>query len=108
MKRWRTARLLTCALIALLCLICRANDAAALTLAYDRNYGTAYMNILRNACEEPMEMRGYTRSRLELFQTRLVDAIEVYDFEAERYRRGTTEELYWYPHDTAKIVHALR
>ena len=108
MKRWRTARLLTCALIALLCLICRANDAAALTLAYDRNYGTAYMNILRNACEEPMEMRGYTRSRLELFQTRLVDAIEVYDFEAERYRRGTTEELYWYPHFTAKIVLAVR
>lgn len=108
MKRLHRARFLACGLLALLCLICLSSDAAALTLAYDRNYGTAYMNILRNACEEPMETRGYTRSRLELFQTRLVDAIEVYDFEAERYRRGTTEELYWYPHFTAKIVLAVR
>ena len=103
MRRLRPFVLLVLALVALLPMV----PAQALTLAYDRNYGTAYMNILRNACEEPMETQGYTRRRLELFQDRRVDAIEVYDFEAERYQRGTSEELYWYPHFTATIVFAV-
>ena len=90
MRRLHPFALLVLALVALLPMV----PAQALTLAYDRNYGTAYMNILRNACEEPMETQGYTRRRLELFQDRRVDAIEVYDFEAERYQRGTSEELY--------------
>lgn len=103
MRRLRPFVLLFLALVALLPMV----PAQALTLAYDRNYGTAYMNILRNACEEPMVTLGYTSSRLGLFQDRRVDAIEVYDFEAERYRRGTSEELYWYPHFTATIVFAV-
>ena len=107
MKRLHRARFLVGGLIALLCVLLIPASTSALTIAYDRNYGTAYVNILRNACAEPTEARGYTRNRLELFQDRRVDAIEVYDFEADHYRHGTSEELYWYPHFTATIVLAM-
>ena len=101
-------RLRQLSLLLVLAILLPTARAQALIIAYDRNYGTAYINILRSACEEPMVTLGYTNSRLGLFQDRRVDAIEVYDFEAERYRRGTSEELYWYPHFTAKIVLAVR
>ena len=90
-----------------LALLLPMSHAQALTIAYDRNYGTAYANILQRMCTDEVETLGYTRSRLDLFQDRRVDAIEVYDFEAERYQRGTTKTLYWYPHFTATIVLAV-
>ena len=107
MERLRSLSLLSLCLLATVCLLLTAARADALTLGYDRNYGTAYVNILRRASMEPMEMLGCTHKRLELFQDRRVDAIEVYDFEAERFQRGTSEPLYWYPHFTATVVFAV-
>ena len=92
------------ALLALLLYIPRAN---ALTVAYDQNYGTAYVDVLRRASVEPLEAQGYARRLLELFQDRRVDAVEVYDFQAEQFLRGAAEELYWYPHYTATVVLAV-
>jgi hypothetical protein len=107
MERLRSLSLLSLCLLGAVCLLLPAARADALTLGYDRNYGTAYVNILRRASMEPMEMLGCTHKRLELFQDRHVDAIEVYDFEAERFQRGTSESLYWYPHFTATVVFAV-
>ena len=107
MERLRSLSLFSLCLLATVCLLLPAARADALTLGYDRNYGTAYVNILRRASMEPMEMLGCTHKRLELFQDRRVDAIEVYDFEAERFQRGTSEPLYWYPHFTATVVFAV-
>ena len=108
MGRLQRLPLLLALLPALLCtLLLHAAHADALSLAYDRNYGTAYVTILQSTADVPIEAQGYTRRQLELFQDRRVDAIEVYDFEAERYRRGTSEELYWYPDFTATIVFAV-
>ena len=92
------------ALLALLLYIPRAN---ALTVAYDQNYGTAYVDVLRRASVEPLEAQGYARRLLELFQDRRADAVEVYDFQAEQFLRGAAEELYWYPHYTATVVLAV-
>lgn len=107
MKRLRSLSLLALCLLAAVCLLLPAARADALTLGYDRSYGAAYVNILRRACTEPMEVLGYTDKCLELFQDRRVDAIEVYDFEAERFQRGTSDPLYWYPHFTATVVFAV-
>lgn len=107
MERLRSLSLFSLCLLVMVCLLLPAARADALTLGYDRNYGTAYVNILRRASMEPMEILGCTHKRLELFQDRRVDAIEVYDFEAERFQRGTSEPLYWYPHFTATVVFAV-
>lgn len=107
MERLRSLSRFSLCLLVMVCLLLSAARADALTLGYDRNYGTAYVNILRRASMEPMEMLGCTHKRLELFQDRRVDAIEVYDFEAERFQRGTSEPLYWYPHFTATVVFAV-
>lgn len=103
MCRLRQLALLVLALVTLL----PTAHAQALTIAYDRNYGTAYASILQRMCTDEVETLGYIRRRLELFQDRHVDAVEVYDFEAERYQRGAAEPLYWYPHYTASIVFAV-
>ena len=94
-------------LLALCAVWLSASHASALSLAYDRNYGAAYVNILQGAADVPLEPRGYARNLLDLFQDRRVDAVEIYDFQAERFRRGTSEMLYWYPHFTAAVVLAV-
>ena len=110
MGRLQRLPLLLALLPALLCtlLLLHAAHADALSLAYDRNYGTAYVTILQSTADVPIEAQGYTRRQLELFQDRRVDAAEVYDFQAEQFLRGAAEELYWYPHYTATVVLAVR
>ena len=109
MGRLQRLPLLLALLPALLCtLLLPAAHADALSLAYDRNYGTAYVTILQSTADVPIEAQGYTRRQLELFQDRRVDAAEVYDFQAEQFLRGAAEELYWYPHYTATVVLAVR
>lgn len=100
-------RLRKCALLLILALLLPIARVEAVTIAYDRNYEGAYGNILQRACTDDAKVLGYTRRRLELFQDRRVDAVELYDFEAERYQRGASEPLYWYPHYTATIVLAV-
>ena len=109
MGRLQRFPLLLALLPALLCtLLLHADHTDALSLAYDRNYGTAYVSILQSSADVPIEAQGYARRQLELFQDRRVDAAEVYDFQAEQFLRGAAEELYWYPHYTATVVLAVR
>ena len=107
MKRLHRARFLAGGLIALLCVLLIPASTSALTIAYDRNYDTAYVNILQSTADVPIEAQGYTRNQLELFLDRRVDAAEVYDFQAEQFLRGAAEELYWYPHYRATVVLAV-
>ena len=107
MKRLHRARFLARGLIALLCVLLIPASTSALTIAYDRNYDTAYVNILQSTADVPIEAQGYTRNQLELFLDRRVDAAEVYDFQAEQFLRGAAEELYWYPHYRATVVLAV-
>ena len=107
MKRLHRAQFLACGLIALLCVLLIPASTSALSLAYDRNYGTAYGTILQSTADVPIEAQGYTRNQLELFLDRRVDAVEVYDFQAEQFLRGAAEELYWYPHYRATVVLAV-
>lgn len=107
MKRLHRAQFLACGLIALLCVLLIPASTSALSLAYDRNYGTAYGTILQSTADVPIEAQGYTRNQLELFLDRRVDAAEVYDFQAEQFLRGAAEELYWYPHYRATVVLAV-
>ena len=103
----RQLHLCVAGLFALFALLLYIPRADALTVAYDQNYGTAYVNVLRRASVEPLEAQGYARRLLELFQDRRADAVEVYDFQAEQFLRGAAEELYWYPHYTATVVLAV-
>ena len=107
MGHLRQLHLCAAGLFALLALLLYIPRADALTVAYDQNYGTAYVNVLRRASVEPLEAQGYARRLLELFQDRRADAVEVYDFQAEQFLRGAAEELYWYPHYTATVVLAV-
>ena len=101
------SRYFVCALTALLYLLVLSCTASALSLAYDRNYGAAYVNILQGAADVPLEPHGYAQSLLDLFQDRRVDAVEIYEFQAVHFQRGTSEALYWYPHFTPAIVLAV-
>ena len=107
MGHLRQPHLCVAGLFALFALLLYIPRADALTVAYDQNYGTAYVNVLRRASVEPLEAQGYARRLLELFQDRRADAVEVYDFQAEQFLRGAAEELYWYPHYTATVVLAV-
>ena len=107
MGHLRQLHLCVAGLFALFALLLYIPRADALTVAYDQNYGTAYVNVLRRASVEPLEAQGYARRLLELFQDRRADAVEVYDFQAEQFLRGAAEELYWYPHYTATVVLAV-
>ena len=107
MGHLRQLHLCAAGLFALLALLLYIPRADALTVAYDQNYGTAYVNVLRRSSVEPLEAQGYARRLLELFQDRRADAVEVYDFQAEQFLRGAAEELYWYPHYTATVVLAV-
>ena len=82
MGHLRQLHLCAAGLFALLALLLYIPRADALTVAYDQNYGTAYVNVLRRASVEPLEAQGYARRLLELFQDRRADAVEVYDFQA--------------------------
>ena len=64
------SRYFVCALTALLYLLVLSCTASALSLAYDRNYGAAYANILQGAADVPLEPHGYAQSLLDLFQDR--------------------------------------
>ncbi len=108
MRRCRSRHLLFAALLAGLCLFLLGLPAEAVSIAYDRNDGTTYMEILQNTSAVPLEPKGCARGMVELFQDRGVDAVEVYAFQAERFLRGASEPLYWYPHFTARIVFAVR
>ena len=107
MGHLRQLHLCVAGLFALFALLLYIPRADALTVAYDQNYGTAYVNVLCRASVEPLEAQGYARRLLELFQDRRADAVEVYDFQAEQFLRGAAEELYWYPHYTATVVLAV-
>ena len=95
------------ALLLVLAVCLSAARAQALTLAYDRNYSTAYANLLQHAADVQIMTEGHAAHLRDLFQDGRVDAVELYDFEAERFLRGTSEPLYWYPHFTATIVLAV-
>ena len=100
-------RILSCALIMLCILLLRTPHAAALSAAYDQSFDAAYMSILQRMSDTEMELQGYARNLVVLFQDRRIDAVGVYDFQAEHFLRGTSEELYWYPHFTATVIFAV-
>ena len=85
----RLRRYASLCLLALCAVWLSASHASALSLAYDRNYGAAYVNILQGAADVPLEPRGYARNLLDLFQDRRVDAVEIYDSDAAPQRRCT-------------------
>ena len=97
---------LCCAACALV-LLASMRTADALSLVYAHNFGTAYADALRRASSEPLDARGLSTNLLEIFQDHRVDAAELYDFQAEQFVRGSTEQLYWYPHFSAVVVLAV-
>ena len=86
-------RILSCALIILCSLLLHSARAAALSAAYDQSFDAAYMSILQRTSDTEMELQGYARNLVVLFQDRRIDAVGVYDFQAEHFLRGTSEEL---------------
>lgn len=97
---------LCCAACALV-LLASMRTADALSLVYAHNFGTAYADALRRASPEPLDTQGVSTNLLEIFQDHRVDAAELYDFQAEQFVRGSTEQLYWYPHFSAVVVLAV-
>ena len=97
---------LCCAACALV-LLASMRTAEALSLVYAHNFGTAYADTLRRASSEPLDAQGLSTNLLEIFQDHRADAVELYDFQAEQFVRGSTEQLYWYPHFSAVVVLAV-
>ena len=97
---------LCCAACALV-LLASMRTAEVLSLVYAHNFGTAYADTLRRASSEPLDARGLSTNLLEIFQDHRADAVELYDFQAEQFVRGSTEQLYWYPHFSAVVVLAV-
>ena len=94
----------SCAAAVLLLALLISPSAQALSLAYEHNFGTVYADALQRGCAEPLDTLGLSANLIEIFQDRRVDAVELYDFQAERFLRGSSEELYWYPHYSAVVV----
>ena len=81
---------LCCAAYALV-LLASMRTAEALSLVYAHNFGTAYADTLRRASSEPLDAQGLSTNLLEIFQDHRADAVELYDFQAEQFVRGSTE-----------------
>ena len=78
---------LCCAACALV-LLASMRTAEALSLVYAHNFGTAYADTLRRASSDA---QGLSTNLLEIFQDHRADAVELYDFQAEQFVRGSTE-----------------
>lgn len=88
--------------------LCHPVPSTAMDILYDDRLGDGYGAVLhREVGLYPYRIRGDRDFLFEVMADPLVEAIEVYEFQAETLLQNGLVPLYWYPHYTVSMVLAV-